>query len=563
MRTTLCIALSWNLACVGTDTEISLTALRSSGESRIPESLRKDGFMIVNNSIDAKKISLLAISLNDCLESGAGGDEVFVERQTFNGAPRTTLGLRSRETFDGCGDLTRTLIGYYQSQTQLIGEAIAKILDTPMNVSSDKESLSAMIEDANSGSLDHFRLYGSNSEGQQESDSVSLPFHYDMGLFLIVTPEVWLGGDSKRQRSELVVKRADGSQIYIEPSDPNSVIVLIGRGLTHWLSPDIDLSPCLHAVIPQKVGARGAKRVVLGRMFLPPMEQESPDGVKFSDFFLAPLNEKEADDSNHVQWRRLTELECAAGSKACWMQCMPDIDCGVTESVCRDIGNHRNCDPNECDCTLMCPDPPATLLPSTRPAHVASFKRVSVGSRHPPSSEDTVPVPVVGVVQPPNGSKRFCYGATSMVMSGFQSVTSDKVYCIILFFQPWLLDTPLKFAIGCLGVFLLGLIIESAIKFRRYVTNDVSFSKNWIREIAVTSLFGLNVLLGYLAMLAAMTFNVEIFISTVVGVAIGHLVFGNSKQPVRETADPCCVTSEAPVQQTGLVNSTGACCCDR
>ena len=78
------------------------------------------------------------------------------------------------------------------------------------------------------------------------------------------------------------------------------------------------------------------------------------------------------------------------------------------------------------------------------------------------------------------------------------------------------------------------------------------------------SLFAFNITLGYLCMLAAMTFNVEIFISTVMGLALGHLVFANSREPVRESADACCVTSESRGEVvTSLRNSTGACCCEQ
>ena len=265
------------------------------------------------------------------------------------------------------------------------------------------------------------------------------------------------------------------------------------------------------------------------------------------------------------------------------MNCMKLPDCGGDEAVCKDPSDNHLCGPNECNtkCKLMCPERPAVLItPAPVQRTVAPpVPVVPVGRRNSESPQSTVsptsePVTVEPKDASPSGmtamgggvvndEKPFCYGATSMVMSGFESVGTEDANCIILFFRPWILDTPLKFAFGCIGVFLLGLFIEAAIKFRRQVTNEAKFDRAWVREAAVVSLFALNVALGYMAMLAAMTFNVEIFLSTVMGIAIGHLLFGNSKQPVRETADPCCVTTEAnPEVRTGLRNSTGACCCE-
>jgi hypothetical protein len=559
-------------------TRISLTELQSGNIQVLPESLVKDGVLIIEDSIDTTKVSRLSSGISNCIGTSRDFKSDFSVRSTFDGSLRATFATRSNEPFGDCDHDTEVLAQYFKDQTQLIGVSVARLLSFFLDDRSS-QTLRDHIEDVSSDSLDHFHVYSrpdiSDSEPFANTEStVSIPFHFDMGLFLVVTPEVWISDSSRNiAHSDLIVKRWDGTEVRVVPANPNSVIILIGSAIPLWLRPNIPINPCLHAVVPSASPQTG-KRVVLGRMFLPRMDALSPSGVAFRDFFTAPLRRAEPAESKQRQWRRLTESECESGTKMCWMQCMPDIDCGDQESVCKDPAEDRECGPDECNtrCTLMCPERKLELTPdetstSASPnRHVVPFKRVALSTsasptEFPQKQKADAAVPVAR-------SNRFCYGATSMVMSGFESVTSEKASCIILFFRPWLLDTPLKFAIGCIGVFLLGFLIEGAIKLRRYATNVIQFKKTWTRELAVTSLFGLNVAFGYLAMLAAMTFNVEIFISTVMGLAVGHLMFANSKQPVRETADPCCVTTEASVAatlgvETSLRNSTGACCCDR
>ena len=61
------------------------------------------------------------------------------------------------------------------------------------------------------------------------------------------------------------------------------------------------------------------------------------------------------------------------------------------------------------------------------------------------------------------------------------------------------------------------------------------------RRILVVTLFGLNLVLGYLAMLVAMTYSIELFCCVVLGLCLGHLVF-NTKSAVGESIDPCCAS---------------------
>ncbi len=533
------------------------------------------GVMVIENAIDDVLIRRLSENLVTCDLSPEESD-IFRSR-TLDGSLRATFATAARDEFVQCDETVRELVRTYKERTRDIGLHVAEFLDslTPHGVRSIKD----LISDEDATSLDHFHVYRAEGSSNSPDTAVvskdhSIPFHVDMGLFLILTPATWVGGRSEipDYDSDLIIKRKDGSTFPLAPRNPGSVILLVGAGLSNWMSGGSSgLRAAVHAVNPIS-SVLGGNRVVLGRMFLPPMDAIAGNGVQFEDFFMSSLRLSPRDtiDSSSREWRRLMEARCEAGTKYCWMDCMPDVDCGADlESVCMNPLTQKVCFETDCDtdCTVMCPPRPSTLAPTTTRSNNSGSDNTSGSSVQVvmprQASSDPVQTIVTLTNEPPETP--FCRGGTSMVMSGFESVGSANANCIILFFRPWLLNTPLKFGIGCLGVFLLGAVVEATIKLRRYATNKMKSRGRFWREFVVISLFAVNVALGYLCMLAAMTFNVEIFISTVMGLAIGHLVLGNSAEPVRETADPCCVTSEAVGPDrptTSLVNSTGACCCD-
>jgi hypothetical protein len=565
------------VAVLGSVTSISLDSLFGLDKQEIIQ-FQETGVLVIEKAINEDLVRTLSEHLVHCSMTDHETD-VF-RSSTLDGSLRATFASEASEPFKQCSTETRLLAHDYKLITREIGLRVARFLDSLQSGTAPK--IEALIRQPEASSLDHFHVYRPSdieetSTNTQKSSLLSVPFHVDMGLFLLLTPATWMNTTPiSLLDSDLIVKKKDGSIFEVRPRNPGSVILLSGAGLSNWLNRGTStIRAAVHAVNPLE-NIQGGSRVVLGRMFLPPMNTVSESGVRFEDFFMSSskIIKAEAVDQSSARWRRLMEARCEAGKKYCWMDCMPDVDCGEdSESVCMNPNTGNICLETDCDtdCTVMCPPRPPTLTPQLLP--------VSLNESRRSSNNNSVPVPYRGdvstrasqqaavpvVVTVKGDQDLFCRGGTSMVMSGFESVGSVNANCIILFFRPWLLDSPLKFAIGCLGVFLLGILVEATIKLRRFATNKLTLSKRIWRETVVISLFAVNVALGYLCMLAAMTFNVEIFISTVMGLAIGHLLLGNSSEPVRETADPCCVTSEATNSAgvtTTLVNSTGACCCD-
>ena len=74
------------------------------------------------------------------------------------------------------------------------------------------------------------------------------------------------------------------------------------------------------------------------------------------------------------------------------------------------------------------------------------------------------------------------------------------------------------------------------------------------RRLLIVTLFGLNLVLGYLAMLVAMTYSIELFLCVVLGLCIGHFIF-NTKTIVGESIDPCCASQQ---QANAVTNQNGA-----
>ena len=132
-----------------------------------------------------------------------------------------------------------------------------------------------------------------------------------------------------------------------------------------------------------------------------------------------------------------------------------------------------------------------------------------------------------------------------MYMSGFASVSLSMrgtTECVNLLFPDWILDSPWKLLVGCLGTVFFAMLLQVIVRVRTDVLRGRC--KTWpllgaalldsmpilFRRLLSTFLLACQLCLGYLLMLVTMTYNAELFCSVVVGLVIGHAVFAK---------DPC------------------------
>jgi len=110
----------------------------------------------------------------------------------------------------------------------------------------------------------------------------------------------------------------------------------------------------------------------------------------------------------------------------------------------------------------------------------------------------------------------FCVGdGTDMFMAGFSSSLAYQEPCVTLLWQRIVLNTRGKFITACLVVAVFGVVLEGLIFVRRKVNN----------KAGKVSLFMLNIIGAYFAMLVAMTYCVELFLCIILGQAAGHAIF--------------------------------------
>ena len=148
-------------------------------------------------------------------------------------------------------------------------------------------------------------------------------------------------------------------------------------------------------------------------------------------------------------------------------------------------------------------------------------------------------------------SNNFCSGSgMAMYMNGFASAFGKNT-CLALYINAFTLDTAVKFIVAMFGVLALGILAEALVAVRR------SRAEKGIAGRLEASLgYGLQLALGYFLMLAAMTYAVELFISAIAGVAIGHALFRTD----RAAAPPCCAPERAGVEaplEASLLDGSG------
>lgn len=141
-------------------------------------------------------------------------------------------------------------------------------------------------------------------------------------------------------------------------------------------------------------------------------------------------------------------------------------------------------------------------------------------------------------VSPTPDPNAFCTGSTAMFMDGFNWMRGPTTQCVILFTSSWVLDTAWKFALGCIGVVFLGMLVEGILWARRRYLHNITHT--WLHAIVGSLAFGLSISIAYLAMLVVMTYSCELFLCLCAGLVMGHFIFGNVRVRIGEAPEPCC-----------------------
>ena len=112
-------------------------------------------------------------------------------------------------------------------------------------------------------------------------------------------------------------------------------------------------------------------------------------------------------------------------------------------------------------------------------------------------------------------------------------------------------------------VFLLAVVVEGMSRIRRSVVlsarrahpslEDLESWNPTKLRLAVTMLHGLQALMGYMLMLATMTFSVELFFAVVLGLATGYAVSFQQGEAIAQqqhvTSNPCCNFMEGEARE--------------
>lgn len=168
----------------------------------------------------------------------------------------------------------------------------------------------------------------------------------------------------------------------------------------------------------------------------------------------------------------------------------------------------------------------------------------------------------------------------SMYMTGFHWTLSPantysettNLPCLNLLSPQWTLDNEFKFLLGMISVICLGLCLECVaffkvwvvmmIKKRRASGNEFGFDiLNHVRyqRLCLSFLHGFQALIGYLLMLAAMTYSIELLLSAILGLVIGNSISTNVMAKFQDTTRRNDDEATAD-DEVGFVPASSPCC---
>jgi hypothetical protein len=132
-------------------------------------------------------------------------------------------------------------------------------------------------------------------------------------------------------------------------------------------------------------------------------------------------------------------------------------------------------------------------------------------------------------------------GGMIMYMDGFRFSLSSSAMnpCLNLYFPSWTLNTRSKFLWAMFGIVMLSIFTEGVSKLRSVLSRRLTgTAKRWIMAL----IHGVQALVGYILMLAAMTFSVELLACIIFGLGTGFAMFYDDEDN-HVTTNPVCVQS--------------------
>jgi len=367
---------------------------------------------------------------------------------------------------------------------------------------------------------------------------------------------------------------------------------MLGAGAEHWLQtpPGLKLRAAKHAVRMKS----GEERAWYGMMHLVPRDaivQQHPKPLTFGDMkksmgqfediknesdigmgcgnadtknlspFTTKADHNDNDQLSSAYRRRLATVgpaDCNNSTNLfCWMKCadIPDEDFIVGDRL------------KEGD-SVYCLDP--AVLSETKDLRAAvdacadSFTN-SAGGVHQESCANTwystevdVPTYLQGKIpdDPANEdydyAEKYCWGATSMHMQGFEW---EGLTCVVYLFQGWIITSRGQLALACLGTILVGILVEFIVRQRPIMIGRV---ENIRVKLAISATFyGTQLTLAYFLMLVVMTYSGPLVLCVVLGLISGHVVgnwgseFGKGcASTAGGNGTPCCNVEAASEEAT-------------
>lgn len=451
------------------------------------------------------------------------------------------------------------------------------------------ESVADIVQAANH--LEHFHVYTNRQETTATATATAWDWHTDAGLFLVFVPAWDCHGDEHELNnvdSSFYYRTTEGTPMRAKFDGGRTAIVMLGQGAQDWLdlTPQESASTSASRLKPTTHSVRWSEEEFLGENH-PHMQRRAWYGMMnlvpetaliYGGKSLREVKKSLSLSHQHKEDYQLHASEespfVGGASLGCGSLAAPPH--GVEGIVYEELETPRTTsrrrrqllmqDASMCNnvtnffCWMTCMEIPKadqaqdfvesgyslycldeSVWRSSGSLSTAQEACVDVHNMgcqgHWEQTVLGVPSATVDIATIESGVEiveDFCYSGTTMYMEGFQWIQSST--CVIVLFESWVLNTPWKYGLAVIGTILLAIFLEKFIQQRRKCMAYMEEGTH--RLLASAAFYGVQLSIGYVLMLIIMIYSGVLFLSVILGLVTGHVLFNarDAVWPIHESS---------------------------